>query len=85
MKAGKEEGGTGGFPSPFIPCRKQLSRSMRETARYKLQQRFRLTTRIIISSDTKAALFLSYNRTVANRLYGRWKNIIQRYLENCPD
>lgn len=51
---------------------------MRETARYKLQQRFRLTTRIIISSDTKAALFLSYKRTVANRLYGRWKNNIQR-------
>lgn len=51
--------GTGDFSLPFIPCSEQLSSSIRETVRYKLQPCFRLTAHnfIIIFSDTKAALF----------------------------
>lgn len=47
----------GRFLFTFIPCREQLSSSIRETVRYKLQPCFRLTAHIIIFSDSKAALF----------------------------
>ena len=69
MKVGKGGGEWGGgFPFPFILCRKQL----------KLQPCFRLSTDILFFSDTKEAFLLFYTRTEIIVFMNGGRIIIQR-------